>query len=484
MKKIYTILIWIGLASVATAQVDTFALYNMPRYYYVEDSLDYDQFTETRAYDKMRTIDGTGVWGGLCLSLGVRFCFGELAEHYFYGYRYWNVPNFDWFAVGAHADTSIRVAGVAMIYPRYKFESPDIHNIREEWISHGCDKMLLSLMDTAMGVQAEGKIMLADSVGKPVFVLNSIPNRREMNTDGGFPNPFDVYEAWFPDPVTVSDSFYLAFRLEDSVGGFHSVPFPGIYEHISYYYNVVGPLYYDFPAIHWKAHGRYMHAQDLYNHSINIDSVENPEWFTYRSCEENHGYMLIFPILAEDCGVHGEVTWALAEDSSVTLHWTPGSWDTQWEVCYGPSGTMPGDSTAIVTTVPSLVLQGIAADSHYVAYVRSKCTVRDTTWSDWTDSISIFVPTAPAPPIEDIASVEARAGVDLQPNPAAATALLTAAVPLTAVEVYTAAGTLYKRLPATGLSVSLDVSAWPSGTYLLLVSTEAGTVTRRLVVTH
>ena len=124
------------------------------------------------------------------------------------------------------------------------------------------------------------------------------------------------------------------------------------------------------------------------------------------------------------------------------------------------------------------ILHGITPGVHYVAYIRSLCTVRDTAWSDWTDSISIFIP---APP-EGIASVEERAGVDLQPNPASSTALLTAEVNLTGIEVYTASGAFYRRLSASGFTAALDVSSWPSGTYLLLVGTEVGTVTRRLIV--
>lgn len=460
------------------AQVDTFAFYNIPRYYYMEDSFDYEHFTLIRYYDKMQCDYGGSVWGTQVFSIGVPYCVGQISQHWFFGHDYWNKPNIDWFAVGVHADTSIRVAGVAMIYPRQKFNSSVITDIRADWGAHGCDRMLLQLMDTTMDVQTEGAVALENPSNK-VFLINSIPNRQEMNTEGGrFPNPLDIYEAWFPEPITVSDSFYLALRLVGS-DGFHSVPVPAVYEIISNYRNVIGPLLFDYPLITWKAHGKYRHSYNGSN--IVVDSVEEPCWFTYTACQEPHGYMLIFPILAEDCGVHGEVSWTATGGGDVRLRWNPGSWDSEWEVSYGPSGTLPGDSAVITTTATSAILHGIVPGTHYVAYIRSQCTVRDTTWSDWTDSISIFIP---APDPEGIAAIEARAGVTLQPNPATSTALLTAAVPLASVEVYSAAGALCQRLPATGLSATLDVSSWPSGTYLLLIDTEAGTVSRRLVVTH
>ncbi len=70
----------------------------------------------------------------------------------------------------------------------------------------------------------------------------------------------------------------------------------------------------------------------------------------------------------------------------------------------------------------------------------------------------------------------------LQPNPASDVVLLTTEAALSGVEVYTAAGAPFLCLPATGSELRIDTSAWPSGTYLLVITTEQGPVTRRLSV--
>ena len=160
---------------------------------------------------------------------------------------------------------------------------------------------------------------------------------------------------------------------------------------------------------------------------------------------------------------------------NVRVSWEQGQWVSGWEVSYGPTGTLPGEGTVLQTAAPSVMLGGITMDTDYVVYVRSLCTVRDTVWSEWCDG----VPFSLRP--QGIEAVEAT-GVALQPNPASGAVLLTAEADLMGVEVYTAAGAPFLRLPATGRSMHLDTTAWPTGTYLLVIVTGQGTVTRRLTV--
>lgn len=495
------------------AQVDTFSLNNMPKYYFLGDDWRCNDSSLWSNFDVLRHSDGTYcTW--LCL-----FYDGALAcrypnemfitganSVYDYGISGYLVldpilDNSSWerehirnFAAGKHSDSSLRVAGVAILFPHYWYDGSSF--MRDRFLSLGYDILKLQLMDTLMNVRAEGSLLMADSVGKPIFVFNrhgqevfevqtGTHSWDSINPDHSYHIYYDIYEAYFDAPVTVTDSFYLAAHFEsqqyekENMG----ISVPSIYEfHQSFINNHFNPNpsyahNYVLPKLNWKAQGGYRVEYTTPSDTIHIPVAEN-EWFTLEACEENHGYMLIFPILAEDCGVHGEASWISTGGGNVRLHWEPGSWDSRWEVSYGPSGALPGDDSLVVTTSPVAVLHGITPGVHYVAYIRSLCTVRDTTWSDWTDSISIFVPAPPS----GIVSVEETAGVDLQPNPATSTALLTAAVPLTDIEVYTASGTLFKRIPASGFTATLDVASWPTGTYLLLVATDAGTVARRLIV--
>ena len=113
------------------------------------------------------------------MSIGVPYCscsYGYDA-HQVFCYDFWNLPNINNFAVGVHADTAIRVRGIAMFYPRTKLEQYTWvnHNIRREWIEHGRNRMTMQLMDIEMNVQAEGFVMLSDSIGKPVFQIIGLP---------------------------------------------------------------------------------------------------------------------------------------------------------------------------------------------------------------------------------------------------------------------------------------------------------------------
>ena len=156
------------------------------------------------------------------------------------------------------------------------------------------------------------------------------------------------------------------------------------------------------------------------------------------------------------------------------LRWEQGEWTTGWEVSYGPLGTLPDDGTVVETTSPSVIIDGLAEDVQYVAYIRSRCTVRDTTWSEWSDSVVIAM--------QGIDAVGEGRSVELHPNPAGGEVALTAEAELKSVEVYTSTGARYTTLPAAGRTVRFDTSAWPVGTYLLVVGTDRGTVTRRLSV--
>lgn len=504
------------------AQVDTFYLNSMPGNYFLGD--DWVNFDSTWVYTNYGAIfhsdhsaycsgprlyhDGAlvrrysdnmmvgmaGFGHGPVTDYGLS---GYVVEYPQIGASAWERDHIRNFAAGKHSDTPLRVAGVAFLLPRYWTGGTD-HGldstlVRNQIFSMGYDYLKLQLMDSMMYVIAEGSTPVSDSAGNPILFFNRYG--KEVIPDEGFTSSnygvddyckfifYDIYEAYFDAPVTVMDSFYLAAHFESDQYGKQDVGIspPGIYEFHQYFlvqnHDTSYAHNYELPRLDWKAQGGYRVVYTTPMDTIHIPVAGN-EWFTLEACEENHGYMLIFPILADDCGVQGEASWTSTGGGNVRLSWEPGSWDSEWEVSYGPSGALPGDDSVVTTTSPMAILHGITPGVHYVAYIRSLCTVRDTAWSDWTDSISIFIPA----PTEGIASVEERAGVDLQPNPASSTALLTAEVNLTGIEVYTASGAFYRRLPATGFTADLDVSSWPSGTYLLLVGTEVGTVTRRLIV--
>lgn len=409
MKKTILFGLFMVIVGLSTAQqVDTFALTNMPKNYYIEEWPDSGAFTSHHTY---AIIEGFTIWGLRILNIGVPRCLTIGYDNAdIFGYDFWNAPNIKNFAVGKHSDTPISVAGIAFLYPRSKwnYNTFSLDFIRDAWLSHGYDQLKLQLLDTGMNVLAEGTSILTDSIGKPVFqIIGQVNPEVYLGTNYVYqqfgqrgPVIFDIYEAAFPTPVTVTDSFYLALHFEksqvDSIKEYYSVPVPGIYERMAMNQNADYAYYsdYDFPKIEWLAQGSYrFDSIDEYGTDVYFDTVNDDNWFTFNLCEENHGYMLIFPILETPCHVPTGIRWNPAGGGNVHLRWDSGEWDTEWEVSYGLSGTAPDDGTVVAATTPSVRLSGIGTDTHYVAYVRTKCVVRDTLWSDWSDSISIFIST-------------------------------------------------------------------------------------------
>ncbi len=469
-----------AMMGISAAQVETFDLNHMPRNYHLENWPDSGMFEFIHDYTEQ-------VCGVRHLYTGIPICNGTSAgtsvffSEYFYDF--WNAPNVRDFAVGKHSDSVISVAGIAFLYPRFKLDTTR-HTIRDEWLSHGYDRLILQLMDTDMNVLAEGRNKLTDSVGNPVLRINVNPYPQEVYMQPPSyadyiygPTTFDIYEAMFPSPITVMDSFYLALHFESSRQNKEplGLPVPGIYELLAINANqgyALGYSVYDFPKINWYAKSPYRYTNNAMFDSVADDST----WFTYEACEEKHGYMLIFPILETSCHVPTGLRWNPMGGGKVRLSWESGTWDTEWEVSYGLSGIAPEDGTIITATSTSAQLSGISTDTHYVAYVRTKCVVRDTVWSDWSDSISIFLST------QGIDNMDKDDGIVLQPNPASNSVLLTTEAPLTGIDVYTAAGAFYKHLPASGNTADIDVSSWPSGTHLLHISTPLGVTTKKLIV--
>ena len=476
MKKILFVLGFVFTALLAVAQVDTFSVRDMPGDYYLEDWPDYDYF---HSY-----IDIDSSQRGILEHPGASICIGgsELYE----GFAFWDVRLIDnfaawnlWgrdhihkFAVGKHAYTPIRVAGIGMFYPRYPY-TPTSHLMRDAWLANDMDAIVLQLMDTGMNVLAEGSSMLADSVGKPLFVLNRHRNDEVYPGWGGeYSLTHDVYEAFFDTAITVTDSFYLAVHLESfsHEGSDYGFALPGLYE---YHRSLNGSeLEFIAPPVTWLAQGGFRYGSDGYH-----IPVPDNEWFTQEPCRYAYGYILIFPILEVICEEPDSVVWSPMGSGHVWVRWASGQWNSDWEVCYGPTGTLPGEGIVLQTATPSLILNDISIDTDYVVYVRSLCTVRDTVWSEWSTGTPFTLRDQNIEAISD-------ADLTLVPNPTSGAVLLTTEAELTGVEVYTAAGVPFLRLPATGRTVRFDTSTWPAGTYLLTVSTSQGIVTRRLTVTR
>lgn len=75
-----------------------------------------------------------------------------------------------------------------------------------------------------------------------------------------------------------------------------------------------------------------------------------------------------------------------------------------------------------------------------------------------------------------------ESGVEVLPNPAKERVRVQSGCGLSGVEVYDAQGRSVPTMAVEGNAVEIDVSQWVLGSYVLLVHTERGTVSKRLIV--
>ena len=72
--------------------------------------------------------------------------------------------------------------------------------------------------------------------------------------------------------------------------------------------------------------------------------------------------------------------------------------------------------------------------------------------------------------------------VTVQPNPAVEEARVLSSFGLERIEAYDDRGRQVAEFAAKGYEATLDIKAWPRGTYLLRITTPMGTVTKKLLV--
>ena len=135
------------------------------------------------------------------------------------------------------------------------------------------------------------------------------------------------------------------------------------------------------------------------------------------------------------------------------------------------------------TTVPYIEYTDINDDSVYHVYVRGYCeTGIWSGWSDWSTPCLIdSIPTPPTPP-EGINTIEAT-DFTLSPNPAKSLVTLKCTGDMQgSVEIIDMQGKVWSKKVLAGHLTEFDVSALPVGAYLVRITTDKGTTTKKLSI--
>ena len=281
-------------------------------------------------------------------------------------------------------------------------------------------------------------------------------------------------EYYFDSTITVTDSFYVGCAFPDISINSND---PNAFEAFTYaafhnwdfcaYGAPEGTIYKDCAA---------EMPEFIYYDSSRLDS----SWsYTTRKL-----FQLIFPIIEVDtfCITPEEPQVAYRDSLMVRVEWVDTN-NLHWEVSRTAPGGDPETGLIIPTTNPYIEYTDINDDSAYHVYVRGYCeTGIWEGWSNWSTPCLIdSIPTPPTPP-EGINTIEAT-DFTLSPNPAKSLVTLKCTGDKQgSVEIIDMQGKCWRKKALYGDYAEFDVSALPTGAYLVRINTEKGTSTMKLSI--
>lgn len=280
-------------------------------------------------------------------------------------------------------------------------------------------------------------------------------------------------EYYFDSAITVTDSFYLGCVVPDidASGPNGFAIFSYIASHMWDYCTYSS----------MDANGTYKECATEMPEFIYYDSsgLDN-QWHYYT----HKRFQLIFPIIEVDtfCVTPEEPYLASRDSLVVRVEWLDTT-NLRWEVSRTAPGGDPDTGLITPTTNPYIEYTDIDNDSAYHVYVRGYCeTGIWSGWSDWSTPCLIdSIPTPPTPP-EGINTIEAT-DFSLSPNPAKGMVTLKCAEVMQGrVEIIDIQGKSWCKKTLAGRRTELDVSALPTGSYLVYITTEKGTLTKKLTI--
>ena len=373
-------------------------------------------------------------------------------------------------AIGYVPDSTLRIVG--MVYLRvfqdlYNFyDPPEAYwlldstiwsNAESHFNIYDNDMHLLAsktIMEPSLDTHAARKILGGQTLGR-----FGQPN----GEDDGRPIYDTAFEVFFDTPIDVSDTFFLS-KTVTSMGDPHIADITFCVE---YHHAVDGSV--ESTTVYTS---RFPKEIRRYR-----DDPFEGEWKRDTSISVRY-HTNMFPIIERPGDTCGQIRGLHYQPMTPTfglLEWTAQPNQTLWEVSYGPAGTPPGEGRVTETNIAQLAMNNLSPDTQYVAYVRAKCAMSRTVWTDWSDSVSV---TVSGSGIDEAAGAQ----FSLSPNPAAGQVTVTAEEGLRHIEVYDARGALVYSAAADGTTAVVETKAWPVGQYVVSVETRAGKGSRVLTV--
>jgi hypothetical protein len=177
------------------------------------------------------------------------------------------------------------------------------------------------------------------------------------------------------------------------------------------------------------------------------------------------------------CSAVDNLAVAAVWDNNVMLTWDGAADHRMYEIGYGFADNNPDSYSSVTSTTTSVSLRNLHGGVKYAARVRARCEDGEN-YSEWSDTVQ-FMLTGEQP--EVIAGV-ADKYTYVVPNPAGESVTVASSFELRSVEVYDMNGRQVWGKECTGLAVTVDVSDWAEGTYIVVIHNLQGTATKKLVV--
>ena len=263
-----------------------------------------------------------------------------------------------------------------------------------------------------------------------------------------------VFEAYFDEPVTVTDSFYVA--TTNHYGGDtlrRTVT-------CTYMYDPIG-----LDAKCWPQHYKIGTANG--NSLVWRHKHESYVWF-------------VFPIIdtvPPVCEVPQELHVDGQDSVGVHLVWDSAEYNRSWTVAYGRADADPDGYAECPSATTDLVVTDLVPGVEYAARVRALC-FDNNTYSDWSDTICFVREGALGIDTPD----DLQTRVVISPNPAHTSVTVTANATIKNIEIFDMQGHRLLSRKAYGKRAKIVVGNWPKGSYIVHTITAQGTNIQKMVV--
>ncbi len=298
---------------------------------------------------------------------------------------------------------------------------------------------------------------------------------------------FEIKEIYFDKPYTVSDSFYVATTCNNSCELWNDNQF---IHYQARYPTAILTLHAGLNPPRTPEYSYYKTRATLPRRFGNYGTIDssNLEW-RYANAGARH--ICLWPILDTTGMFRPDKPEVLVCDTvqgfrvlsqqgnTVSFAWSPDNATDVWQLSWGEEGIEPEEGTLVYATNNVKSVVGLQDSVVYSAFVRARCN--DTLFSEWSAPLRFWkgmndttgVGLQPTNTVEQLTYI--------YPNPAENSVTVASSFSMSRVELFALDGTRLLSQPTQGIMTQIDLTPFPKGTYMLRITTPAGTAIKKLV---